>query len=66
MSAKLLNYESKYVKDSIKQLNQGATVYAISNKMKRDIEQAIDNLGLDVTRETMQGYWQYTLKENER
>ena len=61
MTVKNLNYESKFINDSIKQLNQGATVYAISNKMKRDIEQAIDNLGLDVVSETMLDYWQYFL-----
>ena len=62
MSVKTLNYENKYVKDSIKQLHNGDTVYAISDKMRRDLENEIDRLELDVVRETMSGYWQYTME----
>ena len=60
---KTINYTNKYVNDSIKQLHNGNTVYAISDKMKRDLEREIDLLGLDITRETCNGYWAYYKKE---
>ena len=60
---KTINYSNKYINDSLKQLANNETVYAISDKMKCDLEREIDLLGLDITRETHKDYWAYYKKE---
>ena len=64
MTAKLINYTSKYIRDSITQLENFEKVYAISFKMKKDIEQAIISAKLNVERESYAGYWSYVKKED--
>ena len=63
MSVKIINYASKYIRDSISQLENGKVVYAISDKMRKDLEREIDLSDMDITRETNVGYWSYKKEE---
>ena len=64
-NASRIDFATKYIKDSMKQLRNGNTIFVLNAKRCKEIEEAILNEGLNVTRNSHIDHWSFALNKEE-